>query len=432
MPTALESKSTFFRQGGWMVIATVGSGVFLWAVHLFSKIIPPAEYGVMGTMFQLLNCMSIPAIGLQMVFAQQSAAVINEEQHRQLAAAARAVAKAVFVLWLAAVGVVAWRQEQLVVLWKMSNPLTLWMTLGCALVLLWQPILGGVAQGRQNFLWLGWASIAAGAGRFAGAGIIVMLLGGWAAGIVGAALLGVLASLAVLAWQGRDVFTGSATGFVWSAWLRRVLPLTLGFGAGQVLFSADQLFVQGSFSAAVTGPYTTAGTLARALVAFTGPLAAVMFSRVARSVATKETTTMLPLTLGCTALMAGGGALALSVLSPFIIKLGFNPRFVTIAPLVPWFAWAMVPLTLAFVLVNNLMARERFRVVPWLAAVAVGYVLTLWLRVPELAKLPDSLAAFRGVVQLLGGFNLLLLAVAAGFTWLPRSEQRTEPGQGQS
>ena len=416
MPPPSESKASFFRQGGWMILATVGSGVFLWAVHLFSKVIPPAEYGVMGTMFQLLNCMSIPAIGLQMVFAQQSASALTEAHRQELAGAARAVARGVFWLWLAAAAFVAWRQDELVALWKMSNPLTLWMTLACALVLLWQPILGGVVQGRQNFLWLGWASIAAGAGRFAGAGFIVLVLGGWAAGIVGAALLGVLASLSVLAWQSRDLFNGPATGFVWGAWLRRVLPLTLGFGAGQVLFSADQLFVQGNFSESVTGPYTTAGTLARALVAFTGPLAAVMFSKVARSVATKEQSNVLPLTLGCTALMAGGGALALSVLSPFVIKLGFNPRFVTIVPLVPWFAWAMVPLTLAFVLVNNLMARERFRAVPWLAVVAAGYVFTLWWRVPLLAQQADSLAAFRGVVQLLGGFNLLLLAVAAGFT----------------
>src|SRR5262249_48649714 len=56
-----------------------------------------------------------------------------------------------------------------------------------------------------------------------------------------------------------------------------------------------------------------------------------------------------------------------------------NPDYWRSAPLVPWIAWAVLPLILANVLLNNLLARGRFRVVPWSLGVAVGYGITLFL-----------------------------------------------------
>jgi len=400
-----------------MVFATVASGVFMWAVHLFSKVIPPAEYGVFGTMLPLLNWVAIPAIGLQMVFAQQAGAAPDEERQRTLASTARGVAKGVFAVWLAVALLVAVRQEQLCALFNVANPAALWATLAGGLALLWLPIFQGVLQGRQNFLWLGLAGIFSGAGRFAAAGVIVLVFGGCAAGIMTGVLLGLIAALTVAAWQCRDVFRGPVPAFAAREWLRCVLPLTLGFGAGQFMCSADMVFVQGNFPEDVTAPYVAAGTLARALVVFTGPLAAVMFPKIVRSVATSGSTDVLRLTLLGTLAMGAGGALAMSVMAPLFIQLGFNPKFVSIAPLVPWFAWAMVPLALAIVLVNNLMARELFRAVPALVAVAVTYAAALAVLVPKFAAALPPLAAYVRVTQVLGCFNLLLLAVAAWFTW---------------
>jgi len=42
------------------------------------------------------------------------------------------------------------------------------------------------------------------------------------------------------------------------------------------------------------------------------------------------------------------------------------PDKIAAAPLVPWYAWALVPLTLANVLIQNLLARGRFAAMPWL------------------------------------------------------------------
>jgi predicted neutral ceramidase superfamily lipid hydrolase len=45
--------------------------------------------------------------------------------------------------------------------------------------------------------------------------------------------------------------------------------------------------------------------------------------------------------------------------------------------ILPWYAAAMLPLALANVLVNHLLARSDYRVVRWLVGLAVLYVLGL-------------------------------------------------------
>jgi len=73
----------------------------------------------------------------------------------------------------------------------------------------------------------------------------------------------------------------------------------------------------------------------------------------------------------------------------------------------------MLPLAVANVLINNLLARERFAVVPWLVVVAAGYGLTLHF----------VHGTFTTVISLLGLFGLLLVAVCVVFTlWKPRAE----------
>jgi hypothetical protein len=82
---------------------------------------------------------------------------------------------------------------------------------------------------------------------------------------------------------------------------------------------------------------------------------------------------------------------------------------------VPWFAWVLLPLIVANVLVNNLLAAGRFAVVPWVLGVGLLYLGLLvggrnWL--PTL----EPFTAFRTLLGTLGVCNLILLAVAVRFT----------------
>src|ERR1700722_12931743 len=98
--TEASHKSTFFRQSGWMMIATVVGGMFMSFIHILSKKLPAAEYSAFGTLLQIVNWVGIPALGLQMVFAQQTSAVITDNQKRQLVGTLRAVMLWTFCLWL--------------------------------------------------------------------------------------------------------------------------------------------------------------------------------------------------------------------------------------------------------------------------------------------------------------------------------------------
>src|ERR1035441_7496030 len=77
---------TFFRQSGWMMIASTASGALMYAVHpIATRGMPPGEYGVFVTLLQVVAWMGIPAGGLQPVIAQQQAAAITDHQKQIVA-----------------------------------------------------------------------------------------------------------------------------------------------------------------------------------------------------------------------------------------------------------------------------------------------------------------------------------------------------------
>ncbi|MEW6302543.1 MAG: hypothetical protein AB1705_03675 [Verrucomicrobiota bacterium] len=400
-------KGSFFKQSGWLLIGTGMGGVFMYAVHIFAGRIQPAEYGVFVTLLQILNLMGIPAIGLQTVFAHQTASAITEQRRHQLTATIRGVLLGITVVWaITAAGILMFQQPILAAL-KISNPAALWATLVVALALMWHPVGLGLLQGKQSFMWLGWTYIANGLGRLIPVMLVVLVFGGHAAGSMVGVLIGVLAAVVIGLGQSRDLWTGPTEPFDWRGWFTRVVPLTLGLGVGMFMLGADMIVVQSTFDKDLTGAYGAAGMIGRGLVFFTVPLTAVMFPKVVQSAARSEKTDVLAQALGATAVMGGLAAIACTLLPELPLRIVYSTKYLDVAPLVRWFAWCMLPLTLANVLINNLLARQQFAVVPWLVLVAIGYGVAL----------NHFNTSFESVVKTLGIFNLLLVAVSAWFTW---------------
>jgi len=411
MPAAPKPHLAFFRDSGWLMVATVFGGGLMYAVHMIARKMPKEEYGVFTTLLQVVSLMSIPAVGLQSVFAQQAAGAMTPEHERDLAGVYRGVLRGTFFVWVLMAVAAVGSSGQILAALKISNPMALWLTIAIGLTALWRPMMQGVLQGRQNFGWLGGIMMLDGVGRFVGVLLIVGFFAHFAAGGMLGVLIGMVLVTGLGIWLCRDCLRGEASPMNWAKWLRRVVPLTFGMGVSIFMLAADMIFVQRFFSKEQTGFYAAAGMIGRALVYFTGPVAAVMFPKLARSAATGEKSNALALGLGVTAL-AGAGAAVMCTLFPSLpIRIVYDQTFLDVStPLVPWFAWCMLPLTLATVLLNSLMARSQFAAVPWLLAVAVGYGLTLYLR-------HDS---FIQVIQTIGCFGLLLLAVCAWFTFRPQ------------
>jgi O-antigen/teichoic acid export membrane protein len=407
----------FFRQSGWMLLATAASGALMSFVHTPASRMGKADYAVFAAMVDLLYLLAIPAAGLQGAFARMAAAAVDEPRQAELRQAVRAVLVGITALWLG-LAAAAWAgQAWLLELWRVPRPAALWFTLLTGLVLLWQPLFSGLLQGAQNFLWLGHATIAAGAGRLAAVALLVAVLGGGVAGGCAGLLAGALAALALSAAPAWPWCRGPGGGFRAGPWLRDLAPLTLGLGAGSVMLALDTLVVQAVYADDAKALYAAAGRVGRALVMFTIPMAYVLFPKAARSAATGEPTEALRLALGATLATGGAAALACTAFPELPLRVLFagRPEFLAAAPLVTGFAWAMLPLAAAYTLIHNLLARGDHAAVPWLALVAGGYAATLVTLRGHLAAL-EPLAGFRLVLLVLGGFSLLLLAVAAGFS----------------
>ncbi len=420
--TATDEKHhvTFFRQSGWLMFASVTSGGLMYAVHpIVSRGVPPGEYGVFTTLLQVVALMGIPAVGLQPVMAQQQAAAITDEQQRIVASEFRAVWRAIFFIWLAMALVTGIFWQQTLAGLKIENSAALGMTVLVGLAAMWMPLVNGILQGRQNFFWLGWTNILQGVGRFGIICAVILLLHLWAAGAMSAVFLGIMVVVTVGSWLVRDVWKTSTVRVAWRNWLGRVVPLTLGLGAATFMLSADMIFTQNFFPREQTGFYAAAGMIGRALVFFTQPLSTVMFPKLARSKSTGEKSNALELALGATLLAGVAAAICCTFFPSLPLRLAlYKPIYIaTASPLVPWFAWCMLPLTLSMVLVNSLMARKNFSAVPWLVLVAIGYGVALTMVGRHAGSLADTQAGLRMMIQTLGVFNLLLLGVCAWFTW---------------
>ena len=105
------AKDGFFRQSAWLAAATVLGGAFMTAVHPVASQMGETEYGVLGAMLRLFLLLGIPSGGLQVVFAQQSAAAVTPDLQRRLTGTARGVSCGIAVVWSAlAVVTLVWSE----------------------------------------------------------------------------------------------------------------------------------------------------------------------------------------------------------------------------------------------------------------------------------------------------------------------------------
>ncbi len=425
-----------------MMIATFVTGVLMWAVHPLSKFIAPAEYGLMGTMLRFIVLMTIPAAAIQIIVARHTSAAITSDEKKRLAAEARTILKLGTIVWMLGGGWVAIRQDWVIATWQVANPAIIWATYASGLALLWWAVFIGILQGRQNFLWFGWAQMISGIGRVGVAWLVVIALKMQATGIMSAAFFGIAVSALTAGWQVRDIFSEERVKFSIAPWVKEFVPLALAGTTVQIFMSVDQMVVNSRFPEGKIGAYTAVVTLANALVTFTIPIALVMFPKIVRSDRLSTKSNILPMTLLTTLAVGAFGAICLTVMAPLAIKLGFNARFGPIAPLVPWFAWCILPLALNNVFISHFIARGQFKVTSALVLVALGYLFTLINTVkpvvlPENMVDPIEVTAFlmphfQSVVKTLGLFNLILLAAASIVYYATRNNESSLAGTSES
>jgi O-antigen/teichoic acid export membrane protein len=420
----VKRESGFLRQSSWMVIATFVGGALMALVHTVARKMGAAEYSTFVTLLRVLIIMGIPTAALQTIFARQAAAVTTDTQQHRLTATVRALLLGTFLLWLVCAVAVLGFMRPLSHLLKVSNPAALYFLLVIGWTSLWIPVAKGVLQGQHRFLGLGWLQISDGVGRFGVMLLVILCFGGKAAAAMFAAVVGQLITIFLGAWLTYPIWSARpAFKFDWKKWLAEALPLTMGLGTILLMSSIDMVFVQSLFTdARETALYGGAMLTGFAIIQFIAPVALVMFARVAQNVARSERGDSLGLTLLATIVfgsLAGIGCTLLPALPLHLMYLG-NPEMWKAAPLVPWFAWALLPLTVANVLVQNILAQGRFQAVLWLVLVPAAYTAALCLQAPSLVQMPPF-DAFIRVIQTLGVASTMLCLLAAWFSRQPKT-----------
>lgn len=404
-----------------MTLATVVSGAFMTLVHSFSAgPLGEADYATFGTMLRVLLFLGIPSAGLQVVFAQQTAAT-DASQDGQLAGMARRTLLVLTGGWAVAALAAAFFRNELAATLKLADVAILWPTLVAAWISLVLPVFSGLVQGRQEFGALGGIAMVNGFVRLGAIIGLVLLGGGRSTAAMSAACLGLAGATALAAWASRRIWQTPATAFDGWAFARRMLPFTLGAACMLVLSQSDVIFLKAALPGAIAGQpdpfqlgthYLPASTIGFAMTQFTVPLAIVMFPKIARSFARAEKSDALRLALTGTAVIGSLAAIAATLLPKLPLQILYfrSPDNWAASPMVPWCAWAMLSFALANVVVSDRLARADFRFVPWAVGLTAVFLGTLTWMKPQLGTMAPQ-AAYRFVVGTIGGFNLALLVL---------------------
>lgn len=395
-----------------MALAAVLGGVFNMAANFVAQRMPEGQFNIFNTALSALGILGIPALGMQAAFAAQAAGADSDERRRELTATMRGAVALLGIVWLLLAGWWLLRQEQIMAAYNLTQPAMLWTLLFILLVTLLTPIPLGTLQGRQDFLVFGWSTLLNGVGRCIVLIIVVRGLGQGAMGGLVGVLAGAVVVLGIAGWRAWPLFTGKPGPFPWRAGLQRLIPVTIGLGALSYIMQMDALVVREKLQPLLTADeadgYSAVRTIAQALVFVIGALTAVMFPKIARSFHRSEKTDVLKLTLLLTAAIGLLGATAATLFPELPLRILSPDRLNASKALVPAYCWALVPVALANVIIWSLLARESYRIVPWLAVLAVGYRIAL-------DSFHDRLMT---VISVVGAFGLLLLAVCAIFLWL--------------
>src|SRR5687768_4354507 len=138
----------------------------------------------------LVSLLNTPSTGMQSTIAHQTASAVTPEEERQLRGTLRRVLGILFGVWLITLVGTFVFQNRLMTDFKIYHPASLWVTMLIGLPVLWQPVLSGILQGRQNFLWLGWQSILNSIARCAAIFLFVRLMGVHVTGAMAGVFIG--------------------------------------------------------------------------------------------------------------------------------------------------------------------------------------------------------------------------------------------------
>lgn len=344
-----------------------------------------AEYGVMNTMLSIFGMVAIPAGALQLAIARQTAILDAKGDDDSIAAmllrALRRLSMVCVVLVVVLLALTPWLKAYL----KLDNYGPIFITVGLIVLTVILPVGAGALQGLKRF---GWLSVTGVVSPFVRIALGVLLV--WAGWQASGALCGTFAaSLVVLIlcmfvlrdYLGRKVALHSLDTSVVYRYLGPTLVSLIAYAG---LVNLDMVIVKHYFSPDDAAQYSAASLFGRAIGWAIAPLCTVLFPHVWDE-SQHEANRALLLKFLLAAIGIGIAAAlvctaASNLLASILLRSAEAKVIASVASLIPLCAWAMLPIGVANVFLNFVMARGRYGFLAVFVAVVVLYLVAfaLW------------------------------------------------------
>lgn len=271
-------------QGGWMLVATVVTGVLNYFSNVFvGRMLGPADYSIFASMVSLSVIFTVMSGIIQTVVTNYVARL------RSQGAVSEVGALLVYLLtWL-----LLWSSGGVGVLLLLSGPLTFFLQLPSAAPIIMMslfviptvflPVACGVQRGLQRFGALGWTQVSVAIFRLA-AVVVFVTLGLGATGTVAALPFSGLGALAVGIILLADVFRHQRIGTT----LRLEEVFTYSFNTAlamvcfAVLTNGDVMLVKSRFSPTEAGLYSAIAVLGKTTFWLSGAVVALLLPKAAQ------------------------------------------------------------------------------------------------------------------------------------------------------
>jgi O-antigen/teichoic acid export membrane protein len=391
------------QQGSWMLFATVITGVLNYLSNMFmGRMLGPSDYGVFAALLALFNLwMALTGVAQTVVtnYTARLAALNDWPGLRGLAWGA--------FCWIAIVGLIASVGISMGIGW-ISNALQI-ISPGPVLVLAatllptaWMSLGLGILRGQQRFGMFGGALVSGAMLRLVG-GVALVLLGAGVVGAMASLVFAPLASIAIAVIALTDVWKNRKER---SSPRLEALGKFVGYAAVgtlcyTLLTSIDMLVVRGRFTSLEYGLYAAVATVGKTTLWVSGAFVAIFFPKVvARSALEQSTVPLLRIAQMAVLGLCGSATLVFFLAGPQVMRVLYGEKYLELAHLLGLYGLAMTLYALVSLWFNYFFALKKTAYIWMLVAGVFIQTAILYL----VASDPNRII----VGMIWGGFGLVM------------------------
>ncbi|NCC52109.1 MAG: hypothetical protein EOM20_12950 [Spartobacteria bacterium] len=357
------------------------------AFHVvMGRTLSAVEYGILSSMLGVMLIIVTPLVAIQSTLAHFAARLRESGNTASVWALVRVwyLRLSLVGCLLLVVGLVG--RHTWAAFWHLESTTPIILVSFTSAGILMLPLIPGVMQGLQSFIWMCVALNLWGIIRFVIGSVLVLGISASAVWGLTGQLIGTYCGLAVgwlglwMILHGKEtgekgrLFSGSNAYFLWSFFA------LLFFG---LLMNADIVMVRHYFAPEEAGMFAQVATIGRTVIFLCQPIAVALFPKVVStgSLSGAQRKTLIRGII-MVILLVGGVAFMVTLLPwlPLLVMFNVSSPSPEQVHLVRCLIWAMAPLALTFLLLNFEMAQNRFIMILPLAVLAACYLggVALW------------------------------------------------------